>query len=229
MIYPSKLIQRIIHFKHAGKLTKEDAQERRMRFAVGQIDGQIALYWFVDPEDGVIVEAKFQVFGPPLLIGAAEIASEWVMRKTYEQASRATISALEGHLFPQEGLIYLEQVMQAMKLAAMECVDIPLVTTSISYEGTGYPGFAALDDEAKKRVIEEVLDREVRPYIALDSGGVELIDLRMGKEVVIAYQGACTTCFSATGSTLDSILQVLRAHVDPSLVVIPDPSSLLFH
>ena len=71
-------------------------------------------------------------------------------------------------------------------------------------------------------VIEEVLDRDIRPYIALDGGGVELLNLLQDKEVIIAYQGTCTSCFASAGTTLSYIQQVLRAHVHPELDVVPN-------
>ena len=68
----------------------------------------------------------------------------------------------------------------------------------------------------------------MRPYIALDAGGVEVINLLEDKEVIIAYQGSCTSCYSAIGTTLSYIQQVLRAKVHPSLVVVPDIDPQMF-
>jgi NifU-like protein len=76
-------------------------------------------------------------------------------------------------------------------------------------------------------LLEEIIARDIRPYIELDAGGIQVIDLTTENEVLIAYQGSCTSCFSATGTTLSYIQQVLRAKVHPSLVVVPDLST--FH
>lgn len=62
----------------------------------------------------------------------------------------------------------------------------------------------------------------MRPYIALDAGGIEVINLIEDKQVIIAYQGSCTSCYSSIGTTLSYIQQTLRAKVHPDLVVIPD-------
>ena len=62
----------------------------------------------------------------------------------------------------------------------------------------------------------------MRPYIALDAGGVEVLNLVDDHQVLIAYQGSCTSCYSAVGTTLSYIQQVLRNKVHPSLVVVPD-------
>jgi NifU-like protein len=109
-------------------------------------------------------------------------------------------------------------------------MDIPLPEAYVSpmpaeigesLEG-GYPGWSELSQVKKLAVIEQVISQEVRPYIELDGGGVELVDLIEGREVIIAYQGNCTSCFSSTGATLSYIQQVLRAKISQDLVVVPD-------
>ena len=74
----------------------------------------------------------------------------------------------------------------------------------------------------KIAVIEEVMDRDIRPYIALDGGGVTVLNLIGDKELSIAYQGSCTSCYSSIGTTLSYIQQVLRAKVHPDIVVVPE-------
>ena len=48
-----------------------------------------------------------------------------------------------------------------------------------------------------------------------------LIDLKETGELIISYQGACTSCHASTGSTLSAIQKILRARVHPSLFVTP--------
>ena len=78
-------------------------------------------------------------------------------------------------------------------------------------------------------LIEEVLDRDVRPYIALDAGGIVVLNLIHDTELVIAYQGSCTSCYSSIGTTLSYIQQVMRAKIHPDLVVVPDIDTSQFH
>lgn len=82
------------------------------------------------------------------------------------------------------------------------------------------PNFEKLSKQEKIACIENALDKELRPYIALDGGGVEIVDLE-GDILKIAYQGACVGCHSATGSTLFSIQSLLRSKVFPHLTVQP--------
>ena len=70
----------------------------------------------------------------------------------------------------------------------------------------------------KLALIEEVLDQDIRPYIALDGGGIEILNILHDKEVVITYQGNCTSCFSAIGTTLSSYPASPSAKVHPTIV-----------
>ncbi len=107
-----------------------------MRLVTGR-EGQLCLYWLVDEADGIIADAKFQVFGPPLLIAVGEIASELVLRKNYDQAfahfgrSSRQLRARpeEAPAFPKEAASYLNQAISAIDKAVHQCIDIPYAAT----------------------------------------------------------------------------------------------------
>ncbi len=72
--YSKKLIQKIDSPRNGGIFREKEAEERGMKLAIGSEghieDGNaVTLYWLVDKEDGVIVDAKFQLFGQSALIG----------------------------------------------------------------------------------------------------------------------------------------------------------------
>ena len=245
--YSKKLTQKIQAMRYVGFFSSQEAEERGMRLAVEKKGNKIKadrvdIYLLVDESDGVIADAKFQAFGPSALIGAAEAACELLMRKTYDQALRLTAELIDKQVrdkpeipaFPQESFSYLNIVLEALFEAAEQCLDIVCpqndIPTPIDMrtfgDAKGYHGWAALNKERKIALIEEVIAQDIRPYIELDAGGVEVIDLLNEKELMIAYQGACTSCYSATGSTLQAIQEILRAKLDPHLVVIPDSSFL---
>ncbi len=83
-----------------------------------------------------------------------------------------------------------------------------------------------LSQEKKLAVIEAVLDEEVRPYVELDAGGIVVQQLIDDKELAIAYQGACTSCFSAIGTMLSTIQQIVQTKVHPELIVVPNMDAL---
>lgn len=235
-LFSKKLREKIDKLRYVGFFTVKLAEEKGMRYVTGR-EGKLCLYWLVDESDGVIADAKFQAFGPIGLIAAAEIASELVLRKNYDQVSRITADLIDQHVrdrkdmpaFPRECDAYLNQVLSALDRAVSQCLDIPFAA---SYDMTpiendfgeipgGIPGWEAFAREHKLKIIEEVIDKEIRPYIELDMGGVKVIDFNEEKEVVISYEGSCTTCHSSTGSTLTAIQKILKARVHPSLFVTP--------
>ena len=241
--YSKKLVARIEAARCAGFFTQEDSADRGMFLAEG-VEGKIdegncvKIYLLVDPEDGIVVDARFQVYGQSALIGAAEETCELMIGKNYDQAKRIGADLVDKELrdksdipaFPPETYPHLNLVIGAIEMAAEKCSHIPLAETYVAppmptelevIQG-GYPGWMELTLKKKIAVIKEVMDKDIRPYIALDAGGVEVMQLLHDKEVIIAYQGTCTSCMSSVGATLSYIQQVLKNKVHPDLVVIPD-------
>jgi Fe-S cluster biogenesis protein NfuA/NifU-like protein involved in Fe-S cluster formation len=62
------------------------------------------------------------------------------------------------------------------------------------------------------RRIEAVLDEHIRDALAADGGGMELVDLQ-GNNLVVQYQGACGSCSSAIGGTMQFIEDTLEAQL----------------
>jgi NifU-like protein len=239
--YSKKLRSHLDRLQYAGSFSAEEALEKNMRRVVGRAgrpSEEVRLDWLVDESDGVIADAKFSAIGPTALIAAAEAASESVLRKNYEQASRIGADLLDrlyrDHkdrpAFPEECAPYLNQVIEAIDDAIQQCLDIPYAQsfdmTPIVGEGGeipgGLPGWEEMPQEQKRKIIEEVIEQEIRPYIALDAGGIKVLDLKNGRELSISYEGACATCHSSTGSTLHAIQRILRARVHPTICVIPE-------
>ncbi len=243
--YSKKLANKIAQPRNAGYFTKEESEARAM-FLADSSDGSldegncVHLYWLVDTDDGIIVDARFQAFGQSALIGAAEAACELLIGKNYDQAKRVNADLIDRQVrdksdepaFPREAYPHLNLVLSAIESAAEKCTFIPFASTYTAppvptgagneiVEG-GYPGWIDLPLKKKIAVIEEVLDRDVRPYIELDAGGVHVLNLLNDKEVIITYSGACTSCYSSIGTTLSYIQQILRNKVSSSLTVTPN-------
>jgi NifU-like protein len=245
--YSKKLVAKIEKPKSVGFFTEEQSEERGVRLAIGK-EGSIKegnvlwLYCLVDIDDGIILDAKFQVYGQSALIGAAEAACDLLIGKNYDQARRISAELLDKQLrdkpdepaFPKEVAPLINLVLIAIDKVSEQCTDLPLAMSYVAppaprdigeiREG-GYPGWAELSIVQKMALIEEVIAQDIRPYIELDAGGVTLLNLINDREVIIAYQGSCTSCFSATGTTLSYIQQVLKAKIHPDIIVIPDLSS----
>ncbi|MBT5471439.1 MAG: hypothetical protein HOK41_12625 [Nitrospina sp.] len=78
--------------------------------------------------------------------------------------------------------------------------------------------YPQLSDDEKVIIVEAVLDESVRPALANDGGGLEVIEVD-GPIVRIRYQGACGGCPSSTGGTLRVIENHLKSQLDPAIKV----------
>ena len=67
--------------------------------------------------------------------------------------------------------------------------------------------------------INELLDDRVRPALAGDGGGMEILSLE-NKALTIRYQGACGSCPSAIAGTLKAIENLLQMEVDEEIAVL---------
>ncbi|MCY3974734.1 MAG: NifU family protein [Simkaniaceae bacterium] len=247
--YSNLLIERILHPKNVGFFPENAGQLQEMRVVIGtrteeEAGAYVTFFLVVDETDATIVDAKFRAFGESPLIGAADIVCEIVLRKTYEQVRRLSAAIPERKLrdfhdipaFPKSADRYLNMVLEALDVAAEQCTDIalpnPETTSPLPLDREEEPEtdrvaeWESLSTEEKLALIRNVVEEEVQPYIALDAGGIEVRSLDHDREVVIAYQGACTTCPASTGSTLGAIEKILRARIRPHLIVKPDLSLL---
>ena len=77
-----------------------------------------------------------------------------------------------------------------------------------------------MNDVEKYEAIEALFDKHLRPALMSDGGNIEL-DLVKGDEVIVTYQGACGSCPSSSGATLDGIERAIRQNVFPTATVIP--------
>jgi len=241
---PEAIFSRLQKPRCVGFFSAEQAKERGMVLVMGQAGAPeegvaLQMFWLVDETDGVIADAKFQGFGPPDLLVYADIAVELVIGKTYEQTKRIGIDLIEKGLQRKSKIPLLPErlslVFEAVKSAAQACSDLLLPQTlstplprDLSNSEGGYPGWRELTRPQKIAVIEQLLDEEIRPYIELDEGGIEVLDLINERELLIAYSGNCTSCFSSIGATLSTIQEILRTKIDSELTVVPNMDNLKF-
>src|SRR5688572_2286690 len=77
---------------------------------------------------------------------------------------------------------------------------------------------ATADDPALLAQINDLLDERVRPALAGDGGGLQILSLE-NKALRIRYQGACGSCPSSVAGTLRAIENLLQSEVDEELQV----------
>lgn len=70
----------------------------------------------------------------------------------------------------------------------------------------------------KIRLIEETMEREIRPSLKKDGGDIELVDV-VGNRVIVATRGACAVCQASEQTLKNFVESKLRELVWPELVV----------
>ena len=78
--------------------------------------------------------------------------------------------------------------------------------------------FFNYNDQKKSDIINALLDIAVRPALANDGGGINLISVE-DKTIKVHYQGACGSCPSSTAGTLQYIEQFLKEAIHPDVEV----------
>jgi Fe-S cluster biogenesis protein NfuA len=107
------------------------------------------------------------------------------------------------------------------ELVRYEKCDVPDEHTSLAdtvLEQFKKEDFVTSTDEQKAKVIEALLDVAIRPALANDGGGLDILGIE-GNIVKIHYQGACGSCPSSTTGTLNYIETFLKEALHPDLQV----------
>lgn len=109
---------------------------------------------------------------------------------------------------------YLEEILEQTRKE----MEIDAVERTASARN-----FNAMNLIKKYKVIEEFIEREIRPRLAADGGDIEVVDLKEkgGKSILyISYMGACSHCPSSRTTTFAGIESILKDGIDESLEVV---------
>ena len=72
--------------------------------------------------------------------------------------------------------------------------------------------------------IEKIIDKNIKPALAMDGGSLEILDIQKdddGIKISMRYLGACSGCASSSTGTLYAIEAVLKEKLDESIRVLP--------
>jgi NifU-like protein len=70
----------------------------------------------------------------------------------------------------------------------------------------------------KIKLIEETMDREIRPSLKQDGGDIELVDVE-GDKVLVGFRGTCSSCPSSEFTLKGYVQEKLREFVSPEIEV----------
>lgn len=76
----------------------------------------------------------------------------------------------------------------------------------------------ALTNIQKMKLVEETMEKEIRPMLKADGGDIELIDIE-GDKVIVALRGMCSSCKSARFTLKEYIEPKLKEFVSEDLYI----------
>ena len=113
---------------------------------------------------------------------------------------------------------YLEDILKDTR-AQMEQESL-----SASADAGTTGDFASMTLVQKIKAIDAVIDENVRQFLIMDGGNMEIIDVKDAGEnidVYIRYLGACSSCASSTTGTLFAIEAALKEKLADNIRVLP--------
>lgn len=122
-----------------------------------------------------------------------------------------------GH---EEKEIYLVDILADTR-AAMEQDKMKVAADASE---AGQATFDKMTIVQRIKMVDEVLDADIRPMLIMDGGNMEIIDIKENiphYDIYIRYLGACSGCASGDTGTLYAIESVLRQKVDENIRVLP--------
>ncbi|MBU0473067.1 MAG: NifU family protein [Bacteroidetes bacterium] len=145
---------------------------------------------------------------------------------TKEQAAKDPLAKL---IFELEGVVsvfYMDRFITIEKEPSIswgkiqkpfaeiiESFDISTIPAEKPFEGKSE------DETATLKKINEIIDLRIKPALAGDGGGLEVLGFEENT-LTIRYQGACGSCPSSIRGTLVAIENLLRREVNPDISVI---------
>ena len=149
--------------------------------------------------------------------------------KSFENAAAAQGDELGADLFasgPVVSVFVLDRFVTVTKFPNADWPDLePKLRTAIEGHGTAVsaaapsPADAPSTNDEMLSKIEEIIDENIRPALAGDGGGLEVLAYQEGV-LTVHYQGACGSCPSASAGTLHAIQNLLQRMLDPKIQVV---------
>ncbi len=157
-----------------------------------------------DAEGDALAEALFKIFGVENIF----IKESFVTITKSKVVGWHTVMEKLGEAL-EEHLTFYE---------SPDTTEAKEASTSTVLENFNKENFPNCSDEEKTKVIDELLDVAIRPALANDGGGLDVLGIE-GNVVRVHYQGACGSCPSSTTGTLTYIETFLKEALHPDIQV----------
>ena len=149
-------------------------------------------------------------------------------KRQYSNREEAKDDPFARSIFEIEGVVsvfYMDKFVSIEKsqTATWGMIQRPFINFLKTFDRQLLPkeserAFVNEDSNDLLKKINQLIDERVRPALANDGGGLEVLGLD-GNLVTIRYQGACGSCPSSISATLTAIAGLLKRDIDPSLEV----------
>lgn len=237
---------------HTGIFTLDDANEKSFYLAEGSqghyaMGNYVYFYWLIDPENGLIIDAKFQAFGAPILIGIGNFLCEKIIGKIYIEGKKFNFQTIKDNLNISEEILktiqvrpYLNLCLDALDDIITQCENL-FCNNSLSTPSTYNDGFLTdigtslkeeewnnLSKEERLKLLRQAFSTHIESFLHLDGGGAVIESIDDNHTVLIHYSGNCSGCFSAIGSTLASIENIFQTYVFHKIKIKVNENSLNF-
>ena len=149
--------------------------------------------------------------------------------RSFQSKEEAESDPLAKQIFDLEGVVsvfYMDKFVTIEKEPAtswnkiqkpfaeiVKTLDLASLPEEKMFEGKSE------DETAALKKVNEIIDLRIKPALAGDGGGLEVLGLE-DNTLTIRYQGACGTCPSAIRGTLVAIENLLRREVNEDISVI---------
>ncbi|MBI9071426.1 MAG: NifU family protein [Melioribacteraceae bacterium] len=150
--------------------------------------------------------------------------------RSFKSKEDAQADPLAKEVFEIEGVVsvfYMDKFVTIEKTPEVNWSAIQKEFAKLisGFEKTSIPAEEEVEAGSEEETellkkINTVLDQRVRPALANDGGGMEVLGLD-GLTLSIRYQGACGSCPSAIRGTLVAIQNLLQHEIHPGIEVIP--------
>ena len=138
-------------------------------------------------------------------------------------AGHVDAQAKTGMLFRERGKI-VESMRYLIAAAHNNNAQAQGIITYVSNSATATErneAFHGLDAGRQLALVENLLETKIRPTLAVDGGGIELVNYVPGKipQIWLNYQGTCSGCHLGSTSTADMLLDHFETMIDKNVIL----------
>ena len=233
-VLSARAIARIASPRFQGTLTSQDATARGCTLIATEHGAQLApdhihLTMLVDAA-GVVQEVRYTTPATDSQLASYDVMAERCQGRTLDEVATITPRQIDQLLRDDGGGPVLELVATnhpdgdhpyyVLRKAAERHSGAKTTATQAGAAGQTSENlpWAAVGLFEKVRRIVGVLDTQVRPALASDGGGIDLVDLKQD-DLYVQYHGACGSCSSSIGGTLQFIQDSLNNHLGTTLAI----------